>query len=78
VAAGVATNFADLERSSLSANACRPKALWTMVETAFNGAIFLLLGLQLPSIIGVPLHQAGHDWWILVGYVAAISPLRCC
>ena len=44
-----------------------------MVESAFNGAIFLLLGLQLPSIIGSTLHDAGHEWWKLVGYVVVIS-----
>ena len=73
VAAGIATNFAGLERSSYISERLQTEGTWSMVEAAFNGAIFLLLGLQLPSIIGVPLHQAGHDWWILVGYVAAIS-----
>ena len=73
VAAGIATNFADLERSSYISERMQTAGTWSMVEAAFNGAIFLLLGLQLPSIIGVPLHQAGHDWWILVGYVAVIS-----
>lgn len=73
VAADIATNFADLERSSYISERMQTAGTWSMVEAAFNGAIFLLLGLQLPSIIGVPLHQAGHDWWILVGYVAAIS-----
>jgi CPA1 family monovalent cation:H+ antiporter len=62
--------------AAISANACRPKAPGAWWK-AFNGAIFLLLGLQLPSIIGVPLHQAGHDWWILVGYVVR-SRVRCC
>ena len=73
VAAGIATNFGDLDRSSYISERMQTAGTWSMVEAAFNGAIFLLLGLQLPSIIGVPLHQAGHDWWILVGYVAAIS-----
>ncbi|MNV51275.1 Sodium, potassium, lithium and rubidium/H(+) antiporter [compost metagenome] len=48
-------------------------ATWSMVEAAFNGAIFLLLGLQLPSIIGSTLVAAGDSWWILVGYVVVIS-----
>ncbi|GAA3995230.1 Na+/H+ antiporter [Comamonas faecalis] len=73
VAAGVATNFGDLERSSYISERLQTAGTWSMVEAAFNGAVFLLLGLQLPSIIGVTLHKAGHDWWILVGYVAAIS-----
>ena len=73
VAAGVATNFGDLERSSYVSERLQTAGTWSLVEAAFNGAIFLLLGLQLPAIIGVPLHQAGHEWWILVGYVGAIS-----
>ncbi|QIL71468.1 Na+/H+ antiporter [Diaphorobacter sp. HDW4B] len=73
VAAGIATNFGDLDRSSYVSERLQTEGTWSLVEAAFNGAIFLLLGLQLPSIIGVPLHEAGHEWWILVGYVAAIS-----
>lgn len=73
VAAGITTNFADLERSEFVARRMRTEGTWTMVESAFNGAIFLLLGFQLPSIIGVTLHEAGHDRWLLAGYVLAIS-----
>jgi len=73
VAAGITTNFADLERSEFVAERMQTEGTWAMVESAFNGAIFLLLGLQLPSIIGVTLEQAGRDWWILAGYVVAIS-----
>ena len=73
VAAGIATNFGDLDRSSYVSERLQTAGTWSLVEASFNGAIFLLLGLQLPSIIGVPLHEAGHEWWILVGYVAAIS-----
>ena len=73
VAAGIATNFSDLDRSSYVSERLQTAGTWSLVEAAFNGAIFLLLGLQLPSIIGVPLQKAGHEWWILVGYVAAIS-----
>lgn len=73
VAAGVATNFGDLNRADYISERMQTAGTWAMVESAFNGAIFLLLGLQLPSIIGVTLRDAGHDWWILVGYVAVIS-----
>ncbi|MCD2163533.1 Na+/H+ antiporter [Comamonas koreensis] len=73
VAAGVATNFGDLNRADYISERMQTAGTWAMVESAFNGAIFLLLGLQLPSIIGVTLRDAGHDWWILVGYVAIIS-----
>lgn len=73
VAAGIATNFGDLERSSFISERLQTEGTWSMVEAAFNGAIFLLLGLQLPSIIGVTLHNAGDDAWMLLGHVAAIS-----
>ena len=73
VAAGVATNFGYLNRADYISERMQTAGTWAMVESAFNGAIFLLLGLQLPSIIGVTLRDAGHDWWILVGYVAIIS-----
>ena len=73
VAAGVATNFGDLNRADYISERMQTAGTWAMVESAFNGAIFLLLGLQLPSIIGVTLRDAGHDWWILVGYVVIIS-----
>ena len=73
VAAGVATNFGDLNRADYISERMQTAGTWSMVESAFNGAIFLLLGLQLPSIIGVTLRDAGHDWWILVGYVCIIS-----
>lgn len=73
VAAGIATNFADLDRSNFISERLQTEGTWSMVESAFNGAIFLLLGLQLPSIIGATLVDAGHEWWKLVGYVVVIS-----
>lgn len=73
VAAGVMTNFADLSRSEFVAERMQTQGTWAMVESAFNGAVFLLLGLQLPSIIGVTLKEAGHLWWVLTGYAVAIS-----
>lgn len=63
VAAGITTNFADLRRSDFIAERMQTEGTWTMVESAFNGAIFLLLGLQLPSIVGKTLEAAGDHWW---------------
>ena len=74
VAAGIATNFADLDRSNFISERLQTEGTWSMVEAAFNGAIFLLLGLQLPSVIGETLRGAAdRDVWLLLGYVAAIS-----
>lgn len=73
VAAGMATNFADLERSEFVAERMQAEGTWTMIESAFNGAIFLLLGLQLPSILRTVDESKHHGAWTLVGYVLAIS-----
>jgi CPA1 family monovalent cation:H+ antiporter len=73
VAAGITTNFADLNRSEFITERMQTEGTWAMVESAFNGAIFLLLGLQLPSIIGTTLLQAGDHWWVPVGQTVLIS-----
>lgn len=73
VAAGFTTNFADLRRSGFIAERMQTEGVWTMMETAFNGAVFLLLGLQLPWIVGRTLEAAGGRWWLPVGQAVAIS-----
>jgi Na+/H+ antiporter len=73
VAAGVATNFADLRRSDFVAERLQTEGTWTMVESAFNGAIFLLLGLQLPAIVGRTLREAGDHWWMPMAQALAIT-----
>lgn len=73
VAAGIATNFADLDRSNFISERLQTEGTWSMVEAAFNGAIFLLLGLQLPSIMGTTILHSGYAWWELLSYVAVIS-----
>jgi len=73
VAAGVTTNFADLRRSTFVVERMQSEGTWTMLESAFNGAVFLLLGLQLPSIVGATLLDAGEHWWRPALQVVAIS-----
>ena len=73
VAAGVTTNFADLRRSTFVVERMQSEGTWTMLESAFNGAVFLLLGLQLPSIVGATLLGAGEHWWRPALQVVAIS-----
>ena len=73
VAAGFTTSFADLRRSAFIIERIQSEGAWTMMESAFNGAVFLLLGLQLPSIVGSTLHAAGGLWWLPVGQAVAIS-----
>jgi len=71
VAAGFATNYADLRRGDFIAERIATAGAWAMLESTFNGAIFLMLGLQLPSIIG-SMAQAPYSAWALAGYVLAI------
>lgn len=73
VAAGIATNFADLERSDYVGERLQSEGAWAMIESTFNGAIFLLLGLQLPSIIGNAIDAELADPLQLLGYVLAIA-----
>ncbi|MGD9598294.1 MAG: Na+/H+ antiporter [Steroidobacteraceae bacterium] len=73
VAAGITTNFADLRRSGFIVERIQSEGVWTMMETAFNGAVFLLLGLQLPWIVGRTLEAAGGRWWLPAGQAVAIS-----
>ncbi|MFT4101560.1 MAG: Na+/H+ antiporter [Burkholderiaceae bacterium] len=73
VAAGFTTNYADLRRSEFIVERIQAEGAWTMMESAFNGAVFLLLGLQLPSIVGSTLREAGGQWWLPVGQAVAIS-----
>ena len=73
VAAGITTNFADLGRGNFISERMQTEGIWSIMEAAFNGAIFLLLGLQLPSIFGMAFVETGHEWWKLVLYVFAIT-----
>lgn len=73
VAAGFTTNYADLRRSAFIGERMQSEGVWAMMESAFNGAVFLLLGLQLPLIVGRTLHAAGERWWLPAGQALAIS-----
>jgi CPA1 family monovalent cation:H+ antiporter len=79
VAAGMTMNYRVILTASPLAVATRMQSnsVWSMLEFVFNGIIFLLLGQQLPSIIGnakLDLQQAGGgQLWHLAGYVLAIT-----
>ncbi|MFM0048712.1 Na+/H+ antiporter [Caballeronia grimmiae] len=75
VSAGMMMNIQSLRASIPSAVRVRMTSTWTMIEFVFNGMVFLLLGLQLPHIIGQALVEAHHDGnarvGLLIGYVLA-------
>lgn len=77
VAAGMAMNFTNIAQASSAAARVRAESTWSMIEFVFNGMVFILLGLQLPHIIGRALeegHAEGHDQvGILIGDVLAVT-----
>ncbi len=83
VAAGVTMSLIDLRRSG-AATRVRRTAVWDTVRLAATGAIFVLLGEQLPDILSnasTIVRVTGHDqpWWLalyVVAIVAALGVLR--
>ncbi|WP_419759255.1 Na+/H+ antiporter [Acidisoma sp.] len=69
VATGVTLNLMDPFGGTHGAIRRRTFAIWSTLEFAFNGLIFLLLGLQLPAILAqgvrITVH-AGHSPWDLL------------
>lgn len=77
VAAGITMTYTDAASHSSSATRLQSNSVWSMLEFIFNGMTFILLGLQLPSVIGLA-HadaiEAGNvPVWHLFMYVVAIN-----
>lgn len=79
VAAGMTMSYTDILRGNHATTRMQSSSVWGMVEFVFNGIIFLLLGLQLPSVIGNGERAMAHTGagsggpWQLAGYVLAIT-----
>ncbi|URL58236.1 Na+/H+ antiporter [Luteibacter flocculans] len=77
VAAGMTMNYTDVRKGGYVATRVQTAAVWSMVEFTFNGLIFLLLGMQLPGIVGhakLDVAQAGGgEVWHLFAYVLAVT-----
>lgn len=58
VAAGMAMNFTTDMNSESAATRMRGASVWAMIEMTFNGFVFILLGLQFPTIVGSALIEA--------------------
>ena len=76
VAAGVTMTFAEVSRQALPATRMRRNSVWDTIQFALNGIIFVLLGEQLPAILGqagetVKLTGHSNPWWLGI-YVLAI------
>jgi CPA1 family monovalent cation:H+ antiporter len=75
--AGVSMHYADRMGHSLDEARMRRSAVWDMLQTALNGIIFVLLGLQLPGIVSkmpaiAESAGVGGEWWLVV-YIVLIA-----
>ncbi|MDH0747521.1 Na+/H+ antiporter [Pseudomonas sp. GD03842] len=61
VAAGMMQSWVDLLPRQTSTRLLN-RSVWTLLEFAFNGLIFLLLGLQLPDIVSAVTHHEETLW----------------
>jgi CPA1 family monovalent cation:H+ antiporter len=61
VAAGMMQSWVDLLPRQTSTRLLN-RSVWTLLEFAFNGLIFLLLGLQLPDIVSAVTHDEPALW----------------
>jgi CPA1 family monovalent cation:H+ antiporter len=76
VATGLTLNLMDPFGGTHGTIRRRTFAIWSTLEFAFNGLIFLLLGLQLPAILSQGLKltiHAGHSPWDLLLLMAIVT-----
>ncbi|GAB0114482.1 Na+/H+ antiporter [Acidisoma sp. C75] len=76
VAAGLSLNLLDPFGGSHGALRRQTFALWQILEFTFNGLIFLLLGLQLPGILGDGVQRtirAGYSPWSLLMLMVIVT-----
>ncbi len=84
VAAGVTMSYAEISRQALAATRMRRNSVWDTIQFALNGIIFVLLGEQLPAILGaarqtVKMTQHSNPWWLgayVLAIMAALAALR--
>lgn len=78
VAAGMTLNLRSAAIETDPETRIATTHIWSMLQYVLTGLIFVLLGLQLPEIIGKALHEEFHDDGLagasrLLGYAAATS-----
>jgi CPA1 family monovalent cation:H+ antiporter len=77
VAAGITMSYVELSGRALATTRLQRTAVWDTVQFALNGIMFVLLGEQLPGILGdaiAAVDQTGHRsaWWLLI-YTLALN-----
>ncbi|WP_028081649.1 Na+/H+ antiporter [Solimonas soli] len=78
VAAGMALNLKSAQRDPGAQTRIASTHIWSMIEYVLNGVIFVLLGLQLPDIVGKGLEYSYQDHGLagpmrLIAYALAIA-----
>ena len=77
VAAGITMSYAELWGHVRGETRMQRAAVWNTVQFAANGAVFVLLGEQMPRILSraaAVVWEAGHHQaWMLAVYVLAIT-----
>src|SRR5215212_6331299 len=77
VAAGITMSYAELWGHVRGETRMQRAAVWNTVQFAANGAVFVLLGEQMPRILSgavAVVWEAGHhQTWVLAVYVLAIT-----
>ena len=77
VAAGITMSYVELTGRSMPTTRIQRSAVWNTIQFALNGIMFVLLGEQLPRILGRAIdsvQESGHrdPWWLAV-YAVAIT-----
>ncbi|OSN06953.1 Na+/H+ antiporter [Lonsdalea iberica] len=76
VASGMTISRSGMMRSAPLNMRLRANSVWSMLEFVFNGMVFLMLGLQLPSVLEESIVQAQRDptieTWMLFTDIAII------
>ncbi|HET8701207.1 MAG TPA: Na+/H+ antiporter [Nitrococcus sp.] len=82
VAAGITMSYAEITGATRGEIRMQRTAVWNTVQFAANGAIFVLLGEQIPAIVAdasEAINEAGHgEVWLLAVYVIVITAALVC
>lgn len=79
VAAGITMSYVELTGRALATTRLTRSAVWDTVQFTLNGVVFVLLGEQLPSILGAAsatVAESGHEsvgWLFLYGFVIIVA-----
>jgi monovalent cation/hydrogen antiporter len=75
--AGIAMHYGELSGRRLAATRIQRKVVWDTMQFALNGIIFILLGMQLPHMLGILPHVAATigagSAWRLSAYVLVVT-----